>query len=224
MNKRIKQLKKMLRLEINLPVYLIIFLLVIVIVAYIYIINLNIGLGDKVENLSSSNQQLESDLSEMNKLKVANNKLNKKVTNLTNSVKKKKNKIKNLENELVKVKAELALQDSSDDSIRSKIKTCAESYGVDPYLAIAISRHETGNWTSDLCVKNNNFGGMRGSDDWYSYDTIDLGIDAFCKMLKGYKDNGMGTINTMANTYCGDNSSHWINSVEYFYEQEKYGN
>ena len=94
MNKRIKQLKKMLRLEINLPVYLIIFLLVIVIVAYIYIINLNIGLGDKVENLSSSNQQLESDLSEMNKLKVANNKLNKKVTNLTNSVKKKKNKKK----------------------------------------------------------------------------------------------------------------------------------
>ena len=129
-----------------------------------------------------------------------------------------------LENELVKVKAELALQDSSDDSIRGKIKACAESYGIDPYLAIAISRHETGNWTSDLCIKNNNFGGMRGSDDWYSYDTIDLGIEAFCKMLKDYKDNGMGTINTMANTYCGDNSSHWINSVEYFYEKAKYGN
>ncbi len=224
MNKRIKQLNKMLRLEINLPVYFIIFLVVIIIVVYVCIINSNINLTDKIENLSASNQQLEIDLLEADKLRITNNDLNKQVVDLTDNVKKKKSKIKKLENELEKVKAELAAQEYSDNSIRSKLKACAESYGVDPYLAIAISRHETGNWTSELCVKSNNFGGMRGADDWYTYDSIESGIDAFCKMLKGYKDNGMGTINTMANTYCGENSSHWINSVEYFYEQEKYGN
>ena len=217
MSKRIKQLKKMLRLEINLPVYLIIFLLVIIIVAYIYIINLNIDLSSKVESLGLSDQQLEDDLLEIDRLRIVNDELNKKAVNLTN-------KVKTLEEELTKTKSELTALESFDDLIRAKIKACAESYGIDPYLAIAISRHETGNWTSELCLEGNNFGGMRGSNNWYTYDSIDSGIDAFCKMLKDYKNNGMGTINTMANTYCGDNSSHWINSVEYFYEQEKDNN
>ena len=156
MNKRIKQLNKMLRLEINLPVYFIIFLVVIIIVVYVCIINSNINLTDKIENLSVSNQQLENDLLEADKLRITNNDLNKQVVDLTDDVKKKKSKIKKLENELEKVKAELVAQEYSDNSIRGKLKACAEYYGVDPYLAIAISRHETGNWTSELCVKSNN--------------------------------------------------------------------
>ena len=87
MNKRIKQLNKMLRLEINLPVYFIIFLVVIIIVVYVCIINSNINLTDKIENLSASNQQLEIDLLEVDKLRITNNDLNKQVVDLTDDVK-----------------------------------------------------------------------------------------------------------------------------------------
>lgn len=71
-------------------------------------------------------------------------------------------------------------------------------YGVDPYLAVAISLHETGcTWTCSYLVRAcNNVGGMKGSGcgSFGSFESLDSGIEAMIRNLsRNYIARGLTT-------------------------------
>lgn len=75
---------------------------------------------------------------------------------------------------------------TNKDTIRYLMKIAAKNYDIDPYLLLAISRYETGNWESVLCTAHNNFGGLRrGNGEWAEYQTQMQGINAMCRTLNG---------------------------------------
>ena len=114
------------------------------------------------------------------------------------------------------------------DEVSCKIKKVAQDYGVDWRLAIAISIHETGNYTSYLFENQNNVGGMwnGAKGEFYSYDTLEDGIDAYISNLKyNYIDVGLTTIEEIGNIYCpvgindnGDNK-YWVSGVTKYYKE-----
>ena len=114
------------------------------------------------------------------------------------------------------------------DEVSCKIKKVAQDYGVDWRLAIAISMHETGNYASYLFKYQNNVGGMwnGAKGEFYSYDTLEDGIDAYISNLKyNYIDVGLTTIEEIGNIYCpvgindnGDNK-YWIPKVTKYYKE-----
>ena len=95
-------------------------------------------------------------------------------------------------------------------------------------LVVAISKHETGNWTSELYKKNNNFGGIYNSKEqkFYSYESNEKGLQAFVNLLKNnYFGQGLDTIEEIGNKYCPVGASndptgvnqHWIPKVTQYY-------
>lgn len=76
-------------------------------------------------------------------------------------------------------------------------------YDVDSNLAIAISRLETGHYTSEIFLECNNFGGMLGSEGFMKFRNSMEGCEAFVGMLKyGYIDQGLDTPEKMQPKYC----------------------
>ena len=95
-------------------------------------------------------------------------------------------------------------------------------------LVVAISRHETANWTSSLYVNSNNFGGLYNSSakKFFSYETKEDGLNAMLRTLsKGYFEKGLTTIEDIGAKYCpvgaNDNGSnkYWVGSVTDIYNQ-----
>ena len=91
-------------------------------------------------------------------------------------------------------------------------------YGVDPYLAVAISMHETGcKWNCSRLVKScNNVGGMKGGsscgDAYAAFPTLDDGIRAFISNIsRNYTSRGLTTPELMGPKYAG--SSTWASQV-----------
>ena len=83
--------------------------------------------------------------------------------------------------------------------------------GVDPYLALAIMLHETGcAWScSSLTQINHNVGGMRGSNGYLYFATIDEGIKAFIDNLsRNYIRYGLTTAETMNSKYAENPNGH----------------
>ena len=116
------------------------------------------------------------------------------------------------------------------DEISCKIKKYADNYGLDYKLAIAISKHETGSYTSIAFKEKNNVGGMmywNGSKSVLkSFNTLDEGIEAFVKNLKiNYIDMGLDTIELIQTKYCpigvNDNglNKFWVSGVKRYYEE-----
>lgn len=97
-------------------------------------------------------------------------------------------------------------------------------------LLVAISKHETGNWTSYNFKNKNNLGGLyNGSKGtFYSYESLEKGIEAFVNLLKNrYFGKGLNTIEEIGNVYCPVGASndpnglnkHWIPKVSQYYNQ-----
>ena len=88
-----------------------------------------------------------------------------------------------------------------------------ESY---TYVVLAISRLETGHYSSEVFEKCNNFGGMFYIDHYMEFSTKEEGARAFILMLKeGYIEEGLDTVEKMQSKYCPDNED-WatlVNSV-----------
>lgn len=116
------------------------------------------------------------------------------------------------------------------DEVSCKIKEVAENYGVDWKLAVAISMHETWDYTSYIFKHQNNVGGMWNGikGEFYSYDTLDDGIDAYISNLKtNYYDEGRTTIETIQPKYApigakndpNDLNSNWIPGVTRRYKE-----
>lgn len=116
------------------------------------------------------------------------------------------------------------------DEVSCKIKKVAQDYGVDWRLAVAISMHETWDYTSYIFKHQNNVGGMWNGmkGEFYSYDTLDDGIEAYISNLKtNYYDEGRTTIETIQPKYApigakndpNDLNSNWIPGVTRRYKE-----
>ena len=116
------------------------------------------------------------------------------------------------------------------DEVSCKIKEVADSYEVDWRLAVAISKHETWDYTSYIFKHQNNVGGlwngMKG--EFYSYDTLDNGIEAYISNLKyNYYDEGRTTIETIQPKYApigakndpNNKNESWIPGVTKYYNE-----
>ena len=114
------------------------------------------------------------------------------------------------------------------DSTTCKIKRVAEKYGMDWKLAVAISKHETGNYTSEAFKEKNNVGGMMCSSGLISYSTLDDGVEAFVSNLKyNYIDEGLDTIEKIQPKYCPIGAAndpkglnkYWVGGVTKYYNE-----
>jgi hypothetical protein len=117
------------------------------------------------------------------------------------------------------------LNKNLNDTLKGKGNIYAKyaiSYGVDPYLAVAISLHETGcnDTCSNLVKTKNNVGGMMGSSGALSFATLDEGIEKFIKNLKvNYYDYGLTTPELMNPKYAA--STTWAVKVNKYIEKIK---
>lgn len=115
------------------------------------------------------------------------------------------------------------------DEVSCKIYNKAKELGMNEEQAkitIAISRWETGNYTSSAFKNKNNVGGMMCSSGLINYNSLDEGIHAFVKNLKNnYFDIGLDTIDKIKPKYCPDNAGndpnglnkYWLNGVKEIY-------
>ena len=91
-----------------------------------------------------------------------------------------------------------------------RFASLAITYGVDPYVALAIAFHETGCYfgvCSTLASQCNNIGGMKGGPScgggsYQRFATLDEGIEAFIKNLsKNYYQMGLTTVEQIGKKY-----------------------
>jgi hypothetical protein len=135
---------------------------------------------------------------------------------------------------IIEEKAEITkeLEETTDicklDEVSCKIKEVAKYYGVDYNLAIAISIHETGRYTSKAFKELNNVGGNFSKGSLMDFDTLEEGIDFFVGNLKrNYIDMGLTSIEEIGNKYCpvGVNdigvNQYWIPRVTQYYNELK---
>lgn len=103
----------------------------------------------------------------------------------------------------------------------------AIQYGVDPYLAVAISLHETGcnGNCSNLMRTCHNVGGMKGSGgcnggSYASFQSLEEGIRAFIENIyRNYTSKGLTTANLMGPKYAA--SSTWAAQVNNYIQKIK---
>lgn len=104
----------------------------------------------------------------------------------------------------------------------------SKNYNVNPMLVAAICYHETGNGSSEMCVKRNNPGGITTNNGFAKYQTLENGIDAMCRLLKeNYIDEGLTDISSIGKKYCPIGASndpsglnkYWIPLVTKTYQK-----
>ena len=114
------------------------------------------------------------------------------------------------------------------DEVSCKIKKVAQDYGVDWRLAVAISMHETGKYTSVAFNKLNNVGGNFRNGNLMTFSNLDEGIEFFVNTLKTkYIDLGLDTIEEISVKYApigADNdpnnlNQYWVSGVTRRYKE-----
>lgn len=134
--------------------------------------------------------------------------------------------IKTKDNEIARLEVIAKLNDTEKSIYNKSIES--ELTHEQAILLVAISKHETGNWTSDLYKNNNNFGGIYNSREgkFYSYKSKEEGLQAFVNLLKNnYFGKGLKSIEEIGNKYCPVGASndpkgvnqHWIPKVTQYY-------
>lgn len=102
------------------------------------------------------------------------------------------------------------------------IATKCIKLGIDPYMAVAIMLHETGcNYScSYLATNYYNVGGMRGSNGWQKFSSIDEGITTFINNLYwNYYKYGLNTPEKINPKYAA--STTWATRVRSYMKQIK---
>lgn len=115
--------------------------------------------------------------------------------------------------------------------IECKIFKTAKKHGLSTnqgYMLMAISKHETGNWTSSIFKNYHNMGGIIGSHGFRQYSSLDEGIEDFVNLLdRYYINNGRNTIEAIGAKYCPVGASndptglnqHWVPQVTKYYNE-----
>lgn len=96
-------------------------------------------------------------------------------------------------------------------------------------LLVAISKHETGKWTSKAFKEKHNFGGIMSSSTGQLkvYKNQNEGLEGFVNLLKTkYFEKGLNTIEKIGAKYCPVGSKndtgvnkYWIPNVTQFYNE-----
>ena len=89
----------------------------------------------------------------------------------------------------------------------------SEAAGIDPKVAVAISRLETGHWTSDAYTYHNNVGGLSDNEVPRSYPTIEDGVKAFVNCLVSYWEKGLTTPELIEPVYNPLSNGEWSRAV-----------
>ncbi len=150
------------------------------------------------------------------------------VKTLQNEINDLSNQIKSKDNEIMKLKIIASLNDIEKNIYNKSIEN--ELTHEQAILIIAISRHETGNWTSNLYKNNNNFGGLYNGNEgkFYSYNSKEEGLQAFVNLLKyNYFGKGLDTIEKIGAKYCPIGASNdanginvnWVPRVNQYYNE-----
>ena len=137
----------------------------------------------------------------------------------------------------------IAINDSNNEEIIEEQNNCSlgtieckiyskgkeyEMTDEQVYLLIAISRHETGNWSSSAFKNKNNFGGLMSSNGLKSYSSFDEGLDAFVSLLKNrYFNKGLTTVEKIQPVYCpvgakndpNNLNKYWKTNVKKYYDE-----
>lgn len=96
------------------------------------------------------------------------------------------------------IEEEILLDDEYDIMIYQACKGTV----VDPYLAIAISRLETGHYTSRAFEEGYNFGGITVESGVKSFDSLEDGLEQYISLLEWYHSEGLDTPEEMQPVYC----------------------
>jgi len=97
---------------------------------------------------------------------------------------------------------------------RELLTELSNMYAIDPRLVIAISRLETGNWTSEIYERCNNFGGMEIDGKPIAYGSKKEGAKAFVQNLyENYILEGKMSPKQMSHKYCPPNAELWARQV-----------
>ena len=111
------------------------------------------------------------------------------------------------------------------DSISCQIAEKGKEIGLNEeqiLISIAISKWETGNYTSNAFITKNNVGGVMCDTGLRTYATLDDGIEHFLTNLKNnYFDIGLDTLEKIKPKYCPDNAENdpkglnknWLNGT-----------
>lgn len=117
------------------------------------------------------------------------------------------------------------------DKYSCMIYLVGKEYGLtdeQSFLTVAISKHETGNYTSSAFNNQNNLGGIFRNGQLATFGTLEEGINEFVSLLKNsYFDKGLNTIEKIGNVYCPVGASndpsgvnvHWIPMVTKYYNE-----
>lgn len=118
------------------------------------------------------------------------------------------------------------LERSMNSSLKGKgrlFATYSIELGLDPYLALAITLHETGCSynCSSLVRTHNNLGGLKGANGKYlSFNTLDDGIKGYLDILyKRYYSKGLTTPELMNSSYA--QSTTWASKVNWYIQKIK---
>ena len=116
--------------------------------------------------------------------------------------------VKEVEEEPVK---ELTVQD--------QIMMACEEAGVNPEIAVAIARVETGHFASKAFTKLHNVGGLSVSEEPIAYESLEDGIAAFVNCLAWYQEDGLVTVEEIGKRWCPDNYEAWVSLVKKIMEE-----
>lgn len=117
------------------------------------------------------------------------------------------------------------------DKYSCMIYLVGKEYGMtdeQSFIAVAISKHETGNYTSNAFKNKNNLSGIFRGGQLATFESLEEGINEFIKLLKNsYFDKGLNTIEKIGNVYCPVGASndptgvnvHWIPTVTKYYNE-----
>lgn len=162
--------------------------------------------------------------------------------NIIGVVNHKKNVVKELKGTL-EIVSEAKIEVSSGekkklclfDSVSCKIAKTGEKMGLNEeqvLISIAISKWETGTYTSEAFHKKNNVGGMMCNNSLITYASLDEGIDAFVKNLKNnYFEQGLNTLEKIQPKYCPIGAAndpkglnkHWLSGTNRMLSELKGG-
>lgn len=110
-----------------------------------------------------------------------------------------------------------AVFSSTLDGYGKTVASMSLDKGVDPVVAASIILVETGcKWTcSSLVRNNNNVGGMRGTNGYAKFASLDAGLEAFINNLaNNYYAKGLNTPELINKKYA--TNPNWYKDVYYY--------
>lgn len=137
----------------------------------------------------------------------------------------KENEFLTMEAEAYKKAYESALEKQTEvlDKETENVYDIAERiYNIDKDLLVAIERHETGNYTSDVyLIKNNTWGCIEGNV-YRAFGSVEQSTLDLARCLRFYYYNyGLDTLEQIATQFCPNDVDNWVASIKQIYEEMK---